>query len=80
MYWPTSIKDTIKWFPFLTITENTANILNPNKGLIPSLLNVFPMIWLFLFDDKEYEEVNVVGVIDIRCINLKKETGLYLRN
>ena len=26
-YWPTSTKETIQWFPFLTITEHTANIL-----------------------------------------------------
>ena len=36
-YWPTSIKDTIKWFPFLTIMEHTTNILKPNRCLIPSL-------------------------------------------
>ena len=41
LYWPTSIKDTIQWFPFLTIMEHTENILKPNKGLIPSLLKVF---------------------------------------
>ena len=43
LYWPTSIKDTIQWFPFLTTIEHTANIINPNKGLIPSLLKVFAM-------------------------------------
>ena len=37
LYWKTSIKDTIQWFPFLSIMEHTANIINPNKGLIPSL-------------------------------------------
>ena len=26
-HWPTSTKETIQWFPFLTITEHTANIL-----------------------------------------------------
>ena len=26
-YCPTSIKDTIQWFPFLTIMEHTANIM-----------------------------------------------------
>ena len=42
-YWTTSIKDTIQWFPFLAIIEHTANILEPNKWLIPSLLKVFSM-------------------------------------
>ena len=43
LYWPTPIKDTIQWFPFLAIMEHNANILKPNKGLIPSLLKVFSM-------------------------------------
>ena len=55
--------------------EHTTNIQNPNKGLIPSLLNMFAMFQLRLFDDK-YEVI----IIAIRCINCKKETGLYLRN
>ena len=37
-YYPTLIKNTIHWFPFLTIIEHILNILSPNKGLIPSLL------------------------------------------
>ena len=38
------------------------------------------MFPLCLFDDKQYKEVKVVGIIAIRCINRIKETGLYLRN
>ena len=53
LYCPTSIKDTIWWFPFPTIMENTENILKPNKEIIPSLLNVFAMFQLILFYDKE---------------------------
>ena len=34
--WPTSIKYTINWFPFLAIMEHTANIIKTNKGLISS--------------------------------------------
>ena len=55
--------------------EHTANILNPNKGIIPSLLKVFAMFELRLFDDK-----GELYVIAIRCINCKKATGLFLRN
>ena len=51
-YWPTSVKDTINWFPFITIIEHTSNILKPNKGLIPSLLKLFSMFHLRLFFDK----------------------------
>ena len=31
-YWPTPIKDTIQWFPFLTIMEHTANIMEKIMG------------------------------------------------
>ena len=31
-YWPITIKDTIRWFPFLIIMEHTGNILKPKKG------------------------------------------------
>ena len=64
LYWSTSIKDTIQWFPFLAIMEHTANIINPNKGIIPSLLKAFAMFELRLIGDKEK-----LDAIDIRCIN-----------
>ena len=75
LYWPTAIKDTIRWFPFLTIMEHTANVIKSNKGLIPPLLKVFAMFELRLvgYGDK-------VDAIAIRCIYSKKETILYLRN
>ena len=74
LYWPTSIKDTIRWSPFLAIMKHTWNILKPNKGLIPSLLKVFAMFQLYLIDDRDQ-----LGSIAIRRINCKKEKGLYLR-
>ena len=67
LYWPTTIKYTIWWFPFTTIMEHTANILKPKQGLITSLLRLFYMFELRLIDDK-YE----LGIIAIRCINCKK--------
>ena len=33
-YWQTSIKETIQWFPFFIIMENTANIMEKNNGII----------------------------------------------
>ena len=55
--------------------ERTANIMNINKGIMTSLLKVFAMFELRLIGDKEK-----LDVIAIRCINCKKETGLYLKN
>ena len=62
------------WFPFLTIMEHTANIINPNKGIIPLLLKIFVMFGLSLFGDTEK-----LDTISIRCINCKKGPGLYLK-
>ena len=72
MYWTTSIKDTIQWFPFLAIMEHTAKFLN-KKGLINSLLKLFAMFDLRLIDDRDKVET-----VAIRFIICKKETGLYL--
>ena len=77
---PTSIKDTIYWFTFITIIYHTANILKPNKGLIPSLLQLFAMFQLRLFYDKYNEEGNIVYAIATRCSNFNKETGLHIKN
>ena len=52
LYWPISIKDTIQWFTFITIMEHDANILKPKKRLIHSLIKLFAMFQLRLFDDK----------------------------
>ena len=60
--------------------EHTENIPKTNKGIIPSLLKVSAMFQLRLFDDKQNEQQKVVEILDIRCINSKKGTGLYLRN
>ena len=73
LYWQTSIKDTIDWFTFLTIMEHTANLMKINKGLITSFLKAFAMFELRLIGDKEH-----LGVIAIKCINCKKEIGLFL--
>ena len=67
LYWPTTIKDTIQWFSFLDIMEHTENILNPNKGIIPSLLKLFVLFELRLMDDGD-----TVEAIAIRFVNCKK--------
>ena len=55
--------------------EHTANITKEKKGLISSLLNVFAMFELCL----SYKEGNL-DVVYLRCINCKRETGLFLKN
>ena len=71
-YWSTLINDTIQWFSFLYIIDHTANIFEPNKGLITSLLKVFAMLQLHLFYDKHIEENNIVDAIVIRCSKFNK--------
>ena len=80
LYWPTLIKDTIQWFPFLTIIEHTTNIIKPNKGLINSLLKVSTMFKLRLFYDKYNEEGKVEDAIAIKCSNCNKAAGLHLKD
>ena len=53
LYWPNTIKDTTKWFPFLTIMKQNENILKPKQGIITSLLKVFAMFELRLIDDRD---------------------------
>ena len=75
LYWPTSIKDIIEWFPFLPIMEHTINIIETNKGRNASLLKSFAMFEFRLIGD-----IEKLDVIAIKCIHFKKETGLYLQN
>ena len=71
-HWPASIKETIKWFSFLTIMEHTENKMHDNKGLISSLLKMFSMFTIRLsFGDEDLD------ALSIRCINCIRETGLY---
>ena len=42
-HWPASIKNKIQWFAFLAIMEHTRNIMQDDKHLISSLLNMFSM-------------------------------------
>ena len=68
LYWPTTIKYTIQWFPFITIMEHTANILNPKQGLNTSLLKVFSV-----FGFRLIFYINKVEAIDFSCINCKNK-------
>ena len=52
--------------------EHTENIMKTNKGIINSLLKQFAIFELNLIGNK-----GKLNVIDIRCINCEKETGLY---
>ena len=59
-HWPTSIKDSIQWFPFLTIMEHTANIMKTNNGLISSLLKMFSMFEISLsYEDEKLDVVSI---------------------
>ena len=70
-HWPASIKNKMKWFPFLIIMEHTANKMQENKGLISSLLNMFSMFEVRLgFGDGDLDALSII------CIDRKRETGL----
>ena len=64
---PTSIKETIQWFPFITIMEHTANKMRENNGLISSLLKMFAVFEICLsYGDEKLD------VVSIKCINCKR--------
>ena len=70
-HWPTSIKETIQWFPFIAIMEHTANKMKNNNGLISSVLKIFAVFQICLsYEDKKLD------VVSIKCINCKRETYL----
>ena len=68
---PVSVKETIQWFPFLTIMEHTANKIQYDKRLISSLLNMFSVFEIRLIYGDEY-----LDTLSIKCINYKIKTGL----
>ena len=78
-YCPISIKETIQWFPFCSIAENTEGIIETYISLIPSLLKIFAMFQIRLFHFKHNDEENVVQTIAIKCINCDRITGLFLK-
>ena len=59
-HWPKSIKKKIRWFPFITIMEHTANKTKENNGLISSLLNMFAMFQIRLsYGDEEFDVLSI---------------------
>ena len=57
-YWPTIKIGYIRWFPFLTIMEYTADKINNQIIILPQLLNFFEMYNKNLKEDV----VNNIGV------------------
>ena len=55
--------------------EHTEKISEKNNGLISSSINIFATFELRLNYDREK-----LDAIYIRCINCKRETGIYLKN
>ena len=70
-YWLIRIKETVQFFPFISIMENNASIIETYISLIPSLLNVFEMFQIRLSYDDDNEEDNAVEAIAINCSILK---------
>ena len=73
-YWPTSIKDTIKWFTFLTIMEHTANIIKPNKWIIHSLIKLLNLFGLRLINgiEKWGPQLSVVSTVKKKQVYIQE--------
>ena len=63
-HWPASIKETIQWFPFLTIMYHNANKMQDDKRLISSLLKMFSMFKIRLSYGDKY-----LDTLSLKCIN-----------
>ena len=70
-HWQASIKSTIQWFPFHSIMEHAANIIQDDTHIISSLLKMFSMFKIRLSYGDKY-----LDTVSLKCINCKKETGL----
>ena len=73
-YWTISIKENIKWFPFLSITEKT------DISISQSLLKFFAIFQMRLLYLEYNEEEHVVEAISIQCSNGHRNTGLHLKD
>ena len=62
---------------FFSIMEHTENIINPNKGLIPSLLKVFYMFKLSLFYDKNMRK-NILWVLYLSIVEIVIKTQVHI--
>ena len=48
-YWIIRIKETIQWFPFRSIVEHNAGIIETDISIIPLIIKVFAMFLMRLF-------------------------------
>ena len=62
---PVSVKETIQWFPFLTIMKHTANKMEKNR-LVSSWLKVFDMFEIRLSYKDEKLDVVSLKVFDCK--------------
>ena len=79
-YWPTRIKEVINWFLFLNIMKYTADKIENEITLLPSLLKMFSMFHMRFWYDNKHDDKTNVKIIAIGCINCEKETGLSMKN
>ena len=73
-YCPTIIIENIRWFTFITIIDHTEDKINNQITLLPSLLNVFSIFNMRMWDDNENLEENVVDNI---CLSVCRSVLQY---
>ena len=64
----------LKWLLFLDIMEFTADMMNSDKNILPSLWNFFTMLKIECWwNKKEKDDIKqTVKKVAIRCSNCKK--------
>ena len=79
-FWPYSIHDDIKWFPFQSVMMHKENIMKIPTELLRSVLKVFSMLNMRVCYEKNTINKQVPDTLGIKCINCGKLVGCTLHN
>ena len=73
------MEDT-NWLYILNIIEYTADKIENEITLLPSLLEIFSVFQIPCWYNKGHNDQNKVENIAIRCSNCEKQTGLSMKS
>ena len=61
-YWPKRIVESLNWLPFLDIVEFTADRIENDKNLLPSLLKYFTMFKIKCWWNQREDDLKKVAI------------------
>ena len=63
-YCPTSIREVINWFPFMDTMGYTADMIENDITLLPSMMKIFSMFQMSFKYEDERDDENDVKIIN----------------